>query len=120
MTEWSIRLPWDRPPLSLNYRLHRHVEAKVIREVRRVGMAVALQHQIPRLDRVDVTLTWFPGPIRNRDDENPVPTLKALCDGLVDAGVTEDDTARFMVKHMPVIAERDGDPRLVLTLREVS
>lgn len=116
---WEIRLAdWTRPPLSLNYRLNRHVEAKVIREVRRAGMAAALDHQIPQLDRIAVTLTWFPGPIRNRDDENPVPTLKALCDGLVDAGVTPDDTARYQRKFMPVIAEPDGDPRLVLTITE--
>ena len=30
-------------------------------------------------------------------------TLKALCDGLVDAEVVSDDTAEFMLKHMPRI-----------------
>jgi hypothetical protein len=116
---WEIRLPWDKPPLSLNYRMHRMAEVKVVRDVRQTARDLAEFVGIPPLERIVVTLHWYPGPIRNRDDENPIPTLKALCDGLVDAGVTVDDTARYQLKRMPVIHDGDGDPRLLLVVREV-
>lgn len=55
-----------------------------------------------------VTLHYRPRDNRRRDADNLVPTLKALCDGLVDAGLVPDDTPNYMHKHMPVIhpAER--------------
>ena len=68
----------------------------------RLEAAVAA-HRIPPLGRCEVTLTWFVVTKARRDDENPVPSLKAWCDGLVDAGVVEDDTSEFMVKNMPII-----------------
>ena len=34
-----------------------------------------------------------------------MPTLKALCDGIVDAGIVKDDAPTFMVKDMPVLHE---------------
>jgi crossover junction endodeoxyribonuclease RusA len=34
-----------------------------------------------------VPLTWFANTRHRRDADNVVPTLKAACDGLVDAGV---------------------------------
>ena len=122
---WTIRLPWTTPPLSANDRDHWRVKAKKVAEVRRtVGDLVAVQtftaYPFPLYaEHVTVTLTYYPRDRRRRDADNLVPTLKAACDGLVDARVVRDDTPDLMTKHMPVIAEPDGDPRLVLTLREV-
>lgn len=48
-----------------------------------------------------------------------VPLFKALVDGLVDAGLVPDDTPRYVIREFPVIAEPDGDPRLVLTIKEI-
>ena len=53
--------------------------------------------------RVRVTLHYIPPDRRVRDAENPTPTLKAVCDGIVDAGIVRDDSPKFMVKDMPVI-----------------
>lgn len=54
---------------------------------------------------------------RKRDEDNVVPTLKALCDGLVDAKVVKDDTPQYMVKNMPVIEYRKGaKPHLELVV----
>ena len=65
-------------------------------------------------------MTWVVKDRRRRDDENPVSTLKALCDGLVDAGIVPDDTREFMVKNMPVIDYRKGaQPRIVLDVKEL-
>ena len=61
---------------------------------------------------------WIVTDARKRDEDNVVPTLKALCDGLVDAGVVADDTPRYMVKHMPKIVLRRGvRPHMELRVR---
>ena len=97
----TFRFEWTKAPLSLNYRMHRMAEAKIVKELRTM-MHVKARH-IPFMTRCEVSLVWYVNDRRRRDDENPVATLKALCDGLVDAEVVEDDTAAFMLKHMPPI-----------------
>lgn len=97
----TFRFDWTKAPLSLNYRLHRMAEAKLTKEIRALMHARA--RGIPELERCEVRLVWYVNDKRRRDDENPVATLKALCDGLVDAEVVPDDTREFMVKHMPEI-----------------
>jgi len=97
----TFRFDWPKPPLSLNQRLHHMAKAKIVSQLRSEMHARA--RHIPDLGRCEVRLTWFVNTKARRDDENPVPTLKALCDGLVDAEVVEDDTNEFMVKHMPEI-----------------
>ena len=51
-----------------------------------------------------VELVWFVTDKRRRDADNPVLTLKALCDGLVDAEIVPDDTPEYMTK-LPVRIE---------------
>ena len=118
--EWHFDFDWSKPPLSLNYRMHYLQAAKITKELRGLSCALAIEQGIPTLQRCEVVLTWFVKDQRKRDDENPVPTLKALCDGLPDAGVVLDDTNRFMVKHMPVIEYRKGQPASMrLTIRDI-
>ena len=116
--EWHFDFEWPKPPLSLNYRMHRMQEAKIVRELRSEMHARA--RLLPDMERCEVTLTWFVNTRARRDDENPVPTLKALCDGIVDAEVVTDDTHEFMVKNMPVIVYRKGQPpSMRLTIKEL-
>lgn len=63
---------------------------------------------IPELGRCRVRLTWFVNTRYRRDADNIVSTLKAACDGLVDAGIVPDDTPGLMAKLMPVIEYRPG------------
>lgn len=98
---FDLRFEYRVPPLSLNQRLHHFEKARITREVREA--TVLLARRIPALGSCEVTLTWFVIDRRKRDAENPVPTLKAMCDGLVDQGVVVDDTPQYMVKHMPII-----------------
>lgn len=116
--EWHFDFAWPKPPLSLNYRMHRMQEAKIVKELRAEMHARA--RVLPDMGRCEVTLTWFVKTRARRDDENPVPTLKALCDGIVDAEVVTDDTHEFMVKNMPVIVYRKGQPASMrLTIKEL-
>ena len=93
---------YTKPPLSENDRWkHWGQKAQAIKDVRYLT-AMKARH-IPPLGRCDVSLIWYVNDKRRRDAENPVSTLKAMCDGLVDAGLVTDDTPDLMVKHMPVI-----------------
>lgn len=97
----TFRFEWTKAPLSLNYRLHKMHEATIIKRIR--GEMAERGRALPPLTLCEVVLTWIVNDRRKRDEENIVPVLKALCDGLVDAGVVPDDTPVFMVKRMPVI-----------------
>lgn len=101
MTVYTVRFPYPKPPLSLNQRLHHMAKAVLTAQIRRDTAALA--SDIPFLGRCEVALTWYVNDRRRRDDENPIPTMKAMCDELVTLGVVEDDTRQFMVKQMPSI-----------------
>ena len=110
---------WTKAPLSLNYRLHRMAEAKITRELRTLMKVLA--GILEPMERCEVELVWIVKDKRKRDEENIVPVLKALCDGLVDAGVVPDDTPEFMVKRMPAIRYVKGAvPRFELTVKEAA
>lgn len=120
----ELDLPWTAPPLSLNHRNHWRAAAKKSAEIRQAGFVLAKQAHIGPCHRVQVTLHYRPRDKRTRDAENPIPTLKALCDGLVDAGIVTDDDPEHMVKEMPVIHEPAGKsglkPRLWLVVQPLA
>ena len=113
-TAWTLRLPWASPPLTLNQRgasiSGRMAQANTVRQVRGVAKVLALDAKIGAQERIHVRLHWQPTTRRRRDEDNLVPTLKALIDGLVDAGVTPDDGSRYIDWSRPVIhpAEKPG------------
>ncbi len=107
--QWTLDLPYERPPLNSNQRLHWRKKADLTRQVRSAAYFAAKNAHVLPCEKVRVTLTWFVRTAnRRRDADNVVPTLKALCDGLVDAGVVTDDTPAEMEKVMPVIIYRPG------------
>lgn len=111
MTVYELDLPWTSPPLSLNHRRHWRAHARKAAELRETAHVLAKKHRLHiggPYPHVEVTLHYVPRDRRTRDSENPIPTLKACCDGLVDAGVVEDDDPTHMTKHMPVIHDPSG------------
>lgn len=88
---WEITLPYKRPPLSLNDRMHWAKKAALTKLIRAQTAALVRAKHIPACDRIDVTLHWQPDTIRPRDSDNPVATLKPAIDGIRDAGVVVDD-----------------------------
>ncbi|WP_104084221.1 hypothetical protein [Cryobacterium sp. Y11] len=103
--EQTLTFDWKTPPLHLNQRMNNHAHDRIVAETRLAGKLMA--HRIPALGKCRVTLTWYVVTKTVRDEENPVPTLKALCDGLVDAGVVVDDRPAYMTKLMPEIVWLD-------------
>lgn len=107
--KYTLELPWTRPPLSLNDRPHHMSKAKCVKNMRETAHILAKSNNLPRnKTHATVTLFWLPPDKRRRDAENPIPVLKALCDGLVDYGLTPDDTPEYMTKNMPIIAPRNA------------
>lgn len=95
----------DRPWLTANQRLHYMAKARITKKLRTIGeqqgRLFVFEHG--KQSHVHVWMEWVVTDARRRDSDNTVPTLKALCDGLVDAGVVPDDTPAYMTKHMPSI-----------------
>lgn len=97
-------LPYSKPPLSMNQRLHWAKRNQLTQDIRQAAKLLARLARLPKgLEHVDVGLHYAPGDNRRRDSDNLTPILKAACDGLVDYGLTEDDTHQQMTKHMAVI-----------------
>lgn len=114
---YVVETPWQRPPLTANQRFHWRKKAALTKEIRQWAGVLFRPVQFTT-GPVIVQLDWHVPDRRRRDVDNLVPTLKALCDGLVDAGVVHDDTPDLMDKRMPRIIHTPDQPaRLVLTLR---
>ena len=117
--EETFTFPWRTPPLSANHRMHWAVKARTTRDVRSATAWAC--RKFPDVERIEVSLVWVVGDKRRRDVDNIVPTLKAMCDGLVDVGIVDDDIPELMFKHMPVIRyEQGGTPRFELTIKEIA
>ncbi len=116
---WTLDLPYVRPPLTANDRMHHMVKARRTAAVRQTAGWLARANRVPALARCSVSLHYAPVDRRRRDADNLVPTLKALCDGLVDAGVVRDDTPDLMVKAMPVIEPPEHPARLWLVVTDL-
>ena len=117
---WLITFPYERPPLTANQRMHWGQKMTLTRKVRKV--AAAETAHIPALTKCRVQLVWLVTDNRRRDVDNVVPTLKAMCDGIVDAGIVPDDTPEYMEKLMPVISRVDksfGPSQLQLIVEEL-
>jgi crossover junction endodeoxyribonuclease RusA len=96
-----VDLPYTKPPLSMNDRDHWFVKAKKVRAVR-----LAVQRLCADLDPMPaavLTLHYQPRDRRHRDSDNLFATVKAVADGIRDAGVIPDDDTRYLSHREPVI-----------------
>ena len=120
MTEWLLPVPYDRPPLSLNDRTHWAKANPHRQALRRAGALLSRSTGIPRnLPHIHTRLHYVPADNRRRDEDNLIATAKPLWDGLVDAGIVQDDNSRYMTKYMPRIHPGDkhhDGPRLWLAV----
>jgi len=123
---WVLPLPYRRPPLSLNQKMHYMVEHKIKGELKQAAIVIAKQQRIPRLRACTAELVWFKGDNRRADSDNTSPTLKPLMDGLVAAGILpDDDSAHVFRTSTRIVLKRDDPrpfqgPRLQLHIRDMS
>lgn len=119
--QWVLPLPYSSPPLSLNLRMHPAKERAAKRQLKADAHYLAHYRKVTRgCEAIFVTFVWVPKTKRTRDTDNPVPTIKALIDGLVQYGVVVDDDSEH-VAHRTVIRERNAERKpgmwLIVTQR---
>lgn len=110
--------------LSANQRMHWAPRAKRTRALRELAK---IRSEIDRIPTHDVThVAAFIGYPRNgkADPANAAPTVKALIDGMVDAGVWPDDDSTHVIGPTYLRDPKSPTPghytvRLVLTDQEV-
>lgn len=105
VTSHRINLPWKRPPLTANQRMHWAEKARITREVRQTACVLVKAAKAPKTTgRLVITLHWRPSVKRRRDSVNLAPLLKALVDGAVlDTGIAPDDDTEHVSAPEPVI-----------------
>lgn len=101
-----IILPYPKPPLTANQRLHWAQKARLTKQVRRDTYLLVRALGLNTTDRITVGLEYYPRDHRRRDPSNLMPTQKAAVDGLVDAGLVPDDCPPYVTERMPIIEKR--------------
>lgn len=101
-TRFTINRPKDLKFMNANQRLHHHQRANLTRQWRTLGRTAGetLQAHTPtHYTRAHVTYTTTKTTRRRYDPPNLYPTYKALLDGLVDAGIFDDDNSDIITQH---------------------
>jgi crossover junction endodeoxyribonuclease RusA len=121
---WSLWLPWRTPPLTLNQRLHHMAEYRLKQQVKQAVILLARQQKIPHLAAISAELRWLKADNRKADSDNIAATLKPALDGLVAAGVLDDDDSDHVLRtSTKVLLRRDRElpgAHVVLHIRDLS
>ena len=121
---WESRvLPLTRSKLiTANDKMHWGVRARLTKQLRQWGYLLGREGAgVARLGlthaRVEMEFAYPDR--RRRDRSNLAPTVKALMDGLIDAGLLPDDADRFLDGPHTVIAEHLAGKHLNIPMYEV-
>ncbi|MFK5691302.1 hypothetical protein ACI3EY_16715 [Ornithinimicrobium sp. LYQ92] len=102
--------------LNANHRTHWAAKAKRTRYWRDRARLEARRAGIPALDRAHITVTIHKTRGGRYDPGNLAPTAKAIVDGLVDAGVLDDDDATRVIGPDMRAGEKRDVRQLVITI----
>jgi crossover junction endodeoxyribonuclease RusA len=81
----------DHRWLTANQRMHHYTRASLVKAWRGYTCTLATRAGLPPIEKARVVCYLHFHDRRRRDPANFYPTVKACVDGLVDAGVFEDD-----------------------------
>lgn len=99
-----IRFAPPARPLNMNDRSHWAVKAKATAAWREAAF-FAVRQRWPRCEPRPFSVVQLVIPVRSlkvrRDPSNWYPTVKAVVDGLVDAGVFADDSSKHLATVEP-------------------
>lgn len=116
--ETEFKFDWIRPPLHANQRLGWRENARRVKDVRLAAKLHA--NRVPALPRIEVVLTWVVKDRRRRDTINLASLVKALVDGLVDAGIVPDDTPQYVsTPEARIEYQKGATPHFLLRVREI-
>lgn len=98
MQTWTLFVPVaQNEQINSNHRIHYHKRAGTTRVLRQRAHTLAEANNAPALlPRVEVNAYIIRPNNRRYDPGNLYPTAKAIVDGLVDAGLVEDDDWRHL------------------------
>jgi crossover junction endodeoxyribonuclease RusA len=104
---WTLTIPAPTQWVSANDRSHWASKARLVKVWRDAGAIHAKAAKLPHIDQ-PVTITGYVRRTisRRADAHNRILTVKAVIDGLVDAGVFTDDSD----KHVVAVTMRAGQP----------
>ena len=108
--------------LTANDRLHWAARSRLTKQLRQWGYLLGREGEgVARLGlqhaRVEIEFAYPDR--RRRDRSNLAPTVKALMDGLIDAGLLPDDADRFLDGPHTVIADHLAGKHLNIPMYEV-
>jgi hypothetical protein len=128
MTTWTIELPPGYSPdphrtlfqCGANARLHRMARYRVTRAIRETTVVMArAAHLAPITVPVKILAIQHPAPgARTIDSENIAPLVKAMIDGLRNAGVLRNDSPAYVTETRNTVGARRPGSQLVLHLTE--
>lgn len=108
--------------LTANDKMHWGARARITKQLRRRGYMLGREGRgvdILCLQRARVEFEFAYPDRRRRDRHNLAPTVKAIMDGLIDAGLLPDDSDRFLDGPHTVVADYLTIKRLGLPIYEV-
>lgn len=121
---WESRsIPLTRSKLlSANDKMHWAARSRLTKQLRQWGYLLGREGEgVARLGlthaRVEMEFAYPDR--RRRDRSNLAPTVKAIMDGLIDAGLLPDDADRFLDGPHTIIADRLAVKRLGIPMYEV-
>jgi Holliday junction resolvase RusA-like endonuclease len=112
----TMTLPYTSPPLRSNKRLHHMAEWRKKRDIRHAGNVAGQEVRYssrvmtPLPVPVHIRMVWTVPTRHRRDADSGQPTLKSYIDGLVDAGVLQDDNYERVPRAWCEIEYRPGEP----------
>lgn len=115
---WTLLVPLPVWTVNASRNHHHYREAAFVAEYRGTTKMLARAARIPHLDRIALEVTPF-GPALRQDTAACAPAAKAALDGLVDAGVLDDDRPEFVTTvtfHTP----RRGDHGLFMLIVDLA
>jgi crossover junction endodeoxyribonuclease RusA len=108
---WHLPLPYTKPPLTLNSRLHHYRRYSLEQNAQQAAWALARSKKVPACKRIAVELHYQPPRRVRMDGDNLIAFVKPLVDGLVKAGVVPDDDHTHVVHYSPVIHDPEKGQR---------
>ena len=113
---YDLTLPAGEDWINANERTHWASKARRTKYWRTKAAWLAERARVPHLDRAHVTVTVHKTTNRRYDPANLAPTAKAIVDGLVDAGVLDDDDKTRLVGPDMRAGEKRDVRQLVVTI----
>ncbi|MFJ3793948.1 hypothetical protein [Kitasatospora sp. NPDC090091] len=116
-----VALPAGLDLLNANQRQHHQAKARLVKEIRTAAWAAARSARLPRLERAHILYVVHPNSVsRRRDPGNWAPSAKAAVDGLVDAGVLDDDNSTRLLGPDPRLGSPVKGYQLVLVVTDLT